>query len=124
MMGGTHVESCWNRSLCSNVALVGPLRPDVVRVDIVAFSVRQTFDFNPAMLVWPDVVIAILRALLDTCYLDAFVGILSTTWCSVCYVSRQGLLHPLLLSLLDVKELVGNLLAVVVLVSRALQPLG
>lgn len=72
--GTTYVKCCWDGALCGNVTFVRVCSLNVVGIDVVARPLFDALDFDTRMLVGPDVIVAVLRAFLDTSDLDLLGG--------------------------------------------------
>jgi hypothetical protein len=100
----TYIEGSRYWSLRCDVTLVRIGGLHVVGIDVVAAPLGNSFDLDTRVFIRPNVVVAILRPLLDN-------------------FARQGLLHPLLFALFDLQEPVCYCLAVVLLIRCCLEPL-
>jgi hypothetical protein len=94
----------------------------MISIDIITSAIREPLYFDPRVLIWPDTVVSVLRALLNTCNLDRFGGFVPNSRVSVSDSAREGFLHSLLFPLLDMQKLVRHGFSVISLICSTLQP--
>ena len=118
----TDLESSRYRSLRCNVTLVRISSLDVVGIDVIAAALGNTFKLDARVFVRPDVVVAVLRSLFDTCNLDVLGRTPGSQRSIVDDFARQGLVHALLFAFFNLQEAFGYSLALVLLFGCCLKP--